>query len=111
METFAGLELSPGQAVEALHTLYGVNVGDEISTRTKNELDFAIAEFANPRRGTFGKTGLDLFNAITSTNSHYAPKNSKEDATKRLSSLYDANGTRFKLEADAVSLLEELASV
>lgn len=113
MTVFGELELSPTDALDALHTLYGVKgkTVDEIGTRTANELEFAMREFSNPRRGTFGKTGLDLFNAITATNSHYAPKNSKETSVKRLSSLYDANGSRFKLEAAAVSLLEEMAGI
>jgi|SRR5689334_6934830 len=113
MTVFADLTLSPSDAEAALHTLFGVEgkSADEISTRTANELEFAMMEFSNPRRGTFGKTGLDLFNAITATNNHYAPKNSKESNEKRLSSLYDVNGSRFKLEAAAVSLLEEMAGV
>ena len=110
MTIFADLTLTPDEAVAALHTLYGVKVGDEISTRTENELNFAIAEFANPRRGTFGRTGLDLYNAVTATNSHYSPKASKETENKRLASLYDANGTRFKLEDAAVSLLEAMVA-
>ena len=113
MTVFGELEVSPSDALEALQTLYGVEglAADDISTRTANELEFAMTEFSNPRRGTFGKTGLDLFNAITATNSHYAPKNSKETKEKRLASLYDVNGSRFKLEASAVSLLETMAGV
>jgi hypothetical protein len=113
MTTFAVLPVSPTDALDALHKLYGVSgmAADDISTRTANELEFAMTEFANPRRGTFGKTGLDLFNAITATNSHYSPKNSKESSEKRLSSIYDVNGSRFKLESAAVSLLEKMAGV
>jgi hypothetical protein len=113
MTVFANLKLSASEAEEALYKLYDVEglAATEISTRTANELEFAMTEFANPRRGTFGKTGLDLFNAITATNSHYTPKNSKESSEKRLASIYDANGTRFKLESDAVSLLEEMAGL
>jgi hypothetical protein len=112
MTVFGELELSPTDALDALQKLYGVDgmMADDIATRTANELEFAMTEFSNPRRGTNGRTGLDLFNAITATNSHYAPKNSKESKEKRLSSLYDVNGSRFKLEAATVSLLEEMAS-
>jgi len=113
MTVFADLSLSPTDALDALQKLYDVEgmAADEISTRTSNELEFAMTEFSNPRRGTFGKTGFDLFNAITATNSHYAPKNSKENASKRLASIYDMNGSRYKLESQAVSLLEEMAGV
>lgn len=113
MTVFADLTLSPTDALDALTKLYDVEgiAADDISTRTANELEFAMTEFSNPRRGTFGKTGLDLFNAITATNSHYAPKTSKETKEKRLSSLYDVNGSRFKLEDAAVSLLEKMAGV
>lgn len=111
MTVFANLELSADDAVAALHALYDVSEDGEASTRTANELEFAITEFSNPRRGTFGKSGLDLFNAITATNTHYAPKNSKETANKRLASIYDMNGSRYKLESQAVSLIEEMAGV
>lgn len=111
MTVFANLELSGAEALELLHDLYDVQDPEEVSTRTENELAFAINEFSNPRRGTFGKSGLDLFNAVTATNSHYSPKNSKESANKRLASIYDMNGSRFKLESAAIGLLEDAAGI
>lgn len=113
MEIFASKNVSAQDAVEVLRSVYGVNgkAEDDISTRTQNELDFAIAEFSNPRRGTQGRTLFDVYNAITATNSHYSPKNSKEDRNKRLASIFDEQGSRNKLEAATMDTLLELAGI
>lgn len=113
MTLFADLKLSATDAEDALRDLYGVDgkPREEISTRTWNELEYAMVQFSNPKRGTHGQTGLDLFNAVTATNSHYAPKSSKLGEVKRMATMLDENGTRFKLEDSAVSLLEKMVGV
>lgn len=113
MEVFADTKVSAKDAEEILRDIYGVKgkTAEEISTRTANELEFAIQEFSNPRRGTFGRSLADVYNAITSTNSHYAPKSSKEDGNRRMASLLDENGSRNKLELVTMSTLLELAGI
>lgn len=111
MEIFADTKVSVRDAEEIFHKLYEVKAGDKIAARTNNELQFAMTEFANPRRGTYGRSAADIFNAITSTNTRYASKGSKESDTKRLASIYDANGSRHKLEAATVNLLENMIGV
>ena len=113
MEVFASKQVSPTDSVEILRTIYGVNnvpVAD-ISTRTANELQFAVREFSNPQRGTRGQSLADVYNAITATNSHYSPKGSKETSEKRLASLFDEQGSRNKLELDAMNVLLDLAGI
>lgn len=113
MEIFASKGVTAVEAEAILRTIYGVEgkQQDEISTRTANELEFAIQEFSNPRRGTYGKSLADVYNAITSTNTHYTPKNSKEDTNKRLASIFDEQGSRNKLEAATMETLLELAGI
>lgn len=111
MEIFADTKMNAKEALSALRTIYGVKDSEDPSTRTQNEITFALQEFSNPNRGTFGRSAADLFNAITSTNTRYAPASSKESANQRMSTILDANGSRFKLELDTVNHLEEMAGV
>lgn len=100
--------VTAAQALTILQDIYGVEDPNNIPTRTANELEFAVREFSNPARGTNGRTAYDIFNAVTATNSHYAPKNSRETAQKRLSSLLNPNGSRNRLEARTVEILAAL---
>lgn len=111
MEVFADTKVSAKEALDVMHKLYDVKPGDKPSTRTQNELDFAMKEFANPTRGTYGRSIADVYNAITSTNSHYSAKTAKEDTTKRLASIYDPNGSRHKLEVHTLDILESMVGV
>lgn len=99
-------EISAQQAVAMLQTIYEVEDPANIAARTQNELEFAIREFSNPQRGTNGRTLYDVFNAITATNTHYSPRNSRETEAKRMSSLYNPNGSRNRLEARTIEVLE-----
>jgi len=113
MTVLADTTITPNEAVKVIHEIYGVDgkSEDDISTRTKNELDFAIREFSNPRRGTAGKTLADVYNAITSTNSHYTPAKSKETELQRVSTMLDPQGSRHKLEAVTVGKLFQMAGI
>lgn len=112
MEVFAETKVSAKDAVEIFQDIYAVKgkTAEEISTKTANKLEFAIKEFSNPLRGTYGKSFADVYNAITATNSHYATKNSKEEENKKLASLYDEAGSRNKLEARTMLVLSGLLS-
>jgi hypothetical protein len=93
------------EAVLMFEDIFEIEDPANIPTRTHNELKFAIAEFSNPARGTRGETLADVYNAITSTNTHYAPANSRETETRRLSSLLNPNGSRNRLEGRAIEVL------
>ncbi len=113
MTVLADTTITPNEAVKVIREIYGVDDKSEedISTRTKNELDFAIREFSNPRRGTAGRTLADVYNAITSTNTHYTPAKSKETELQRMSTMLDPQGSRHKLEAVTVVKLFEMAGL
>lgn len=100
--------VTPTQAVNILQSIYEVEDPAKIPTRTANELEFAIREFSNPARGTYGRSAYDLYNAITATNTHYSARNSRESEVKRLSSLLNPNGSRNRLEARTVEILAAL---
>ena len=95
------------QALAILHEIYEVEDPNNIAARTNNELQAAMVEFSNPKRGTNGRTLYDIYNAITAVNTHWAPRNSREDASKRLSSLLNPNGARHLLEARTVEILSD----
>jgi hypothetical protein len=109
MQVWKDVPMNAKEAVSALYTLYGVEDPQNIPTRSANEIEFAIREFSNPSRGTYGANLYDFYNAITATNSHYRPAGSRESEERRLYSLYNPAGSRFKLEADAVALLDRLS--
>lgn len=109
MTVWNGLAVTATQAVSIFQDIYEVTDPNDISSRTKNELEFAIREFANPQRGTYGRSLYDIYNAITATNTHYAPANSRESEVKRTSSMLNPAGSRNKLEARAVEILSKLA--
>jgi len=108
MTVWNGQTLTYSEAVALFHMIYDVEDPNDIATRTENELNFAISEFSNPGRGTYGKTVADVYNAITATNTHYAPKSSRETETKRMSSLFNPNGSRNLLEGRAIEVLSSL---
>lgn len=106
MTVWNGQNVTPQEALALLHEIYEVEDPANIATRTANELEFAIREFSNPQRGTYGRTLYDVYNAITATNTHYAPRNSRETEGRRLSSLLNPNGSRNRLEARTIEILE-----
>jgi hypothetical protein len=101
-------QVSATEAVAILQDIYEVEDPANIAARTGNELEFAIREFSNPQRGTNGRTAYDIFNAITATNTHYAPRGSRETEAKRLSSMLNPNGSRHRLEARTIEVLSAL---
>lgn len=113
MEMFASTNVSANDAYDIIRDVYGVKGKPDVDihARTKNELVFAMQEFANPGRGTYGKSLADVYNAITSTNSHYSAKTSKESTNKRFASIFDKQGSRNKLEAATMSTLLEMAGI
>lgn len=102
--------VTPKEALAIFNDIYEVTdvLPADIAARTANELAFAVAEFSNPHRGTYGRSLYDIYNAITATNTHYAPRNSRETETKALSSLFNPGGSRNKLEGRTVSILAGL---
>jgi hypothetical protein len=108
MTVWNDTQVSATEAVAILQDIYEVEDPAKIPTRTANELEFAIREFSNPQRGTNGRTLYDIFNAITATNTHYQPRNSRETESKRLSSLLNPNGSRNRLEARTVEILASI---
>lgn len=113
VQTWTNQEITAKEASEILHRVYGVKGKgpDDISTRTANEIEYALGEFANLNRGTYGKTLADVYNAVTATNTFYLPSKSKETPEKRLATLFDPAGSRNKLEAETVSILDSLVGV
>lgn len=93
------------EALSLIQEIYDVEDPNDIATRTQNEIEYAMVQFSNPMRGTHGRTAYDVFNAITATNTHYAPRGSKESELKRVSSMLNPSGSRHKLEARAVEVL------
>lgn len=105
MTVWNDTNVSPTEAVAILQDIYEVEDPANIAARTQNELEFAIREFSNPQRGTNGRTLYDVYNAITATNTHYQPRNSRENPAKRMSSLLNPNGSRHRLEARTIEVL------
>lgn len=108
MTVWSETPVTPIQALTLLHAIYEVEDPNNIGTRTQNEINFALSEFSNPARGTYGRSAYDVYNAITATNTHYSPSNSRETEVKRLSSLLNPNGSRNKLEGMAIEVLSSL---
>lgn len=108
MTVWNSTNVSASQALTILQDIYAIDDVQNVATRTQNELDFAMREFSNPARGTNGRTAYDIYNAITATNTHYSPRNSRETEAKRLSSLLNPNGSRNRLEARTVEILAAL---
>lgn len=83
---------------------------EDISSRSKNRRDAILAGFNMPGFGTFGVSAYDWLNAVTFVNSSPLAtinKKSKVDAVDRLVRNVTTNGTGFKMEADANSVLAE----
>lgn len=113
VQVWSEVSTTQAEAEKIISKLYGIDgkEADDISTRTQNEYDFALSEFHNLNRGTFGKSLADVYNAITATNSHYAPAKSKESADSRMASLLDPAGSRHAFERETVAFLDTLAGV
>lgn len=105
MTLWAGTKISLTQVSNLFREIYELDEGEEPSPRLENELNFAVAEFHNPERGTYGNSLADVYNAITATNSHYKPSKSKESEEKFWSSMLNPQGSRNKLEARAVEVI------
>lgn len=108
MTVWNSKNVTAAQALTILQDIYEIDDVQNVAARTQNELDFAMREFSNPARGTNGRTAYDIYNAITATNSHYAPRNSRETEAKRLSSMLNPNGSRNRLEGRTVEVLATL---
>lgn len=102
--------VTPTEAIGIFENIFEVadTLPADRATRTVNRMNFAIGEFSNPRRATYGRSLYDIYNAITATNTHYVPAKSRETETKALSSLFNPGGSRNKLEARTVSILADL---
>lgn len=114
-EVFAGFAIGVKDAEDIFRDIYGLKGKSDLELervkKTVNEFDAAFVEFSNPRRGTYGRSLADVYNAITATNTHWLPRNSKESSEKRMASLLAENGTRHKLEAVTMDKLLALAGI
>lgn len=109
MKNWSNVAVTLDEAKRIMLNIYEIKDLDKASARTINEFDFAMSQFNNPKLGTYGKTIVDIYNAITATNSHYVTKNSKETADKKMASFLA--GSRSKLETRAVNILEEMVEI
>ena len=105
MKAWTDRQVSVVEAYNLIDEMYEIDRTLPVHNRTQNEIAFARIEFSNPSRGTYGKSFADLFNAITATNSHYQPRNSRETDAKYLASMFNNGGSRAKLEQRAIEVL------
>jgi len=85
-----------------------LDVAGDPSTRTQNRIDAIMGGFDNATLGTRGETAWDWLNAVTSFTSN-GQKGSKVSVLDRTIRNVDPNGTGFKLEQKAESILAKLS--
>lgn len=124
---FADFSLSEGQAKRAtedtlemnqeaikLRETPGTFFGKQVpgaSTADIKLRDEILLAFNRPSKGTFGRSAMDLRNAVTDTLSHWTPEGSRVDERTIAERHLDIGGVRYNVEARADLVLAKLAGL
>jgi len=108
INVWSGSTISFADAETLTNALLDIRADKDPSTRTKNVRDAILAGFSMPKFGTYGATLYDWLNAVTfslsSPNCDIVSK-SKVTTIDRMIRNVDPNGSGYKVEAKAESLL------
>jgi hypothetical protein len=107
IEKLSAVKLSASDAEKLADDLLDIRADDEkASTNKQNKKDAILSSFNNPKLGTFGANAWDFMNAVTYLTSN--GPGSKVQGVDRVVRNIEPNGTGFKLESEALSLVETL---
>lgn len=108
IERLSAVKISVADATKLADDLLGIRAdADKLSTNKENKKDAILASFNNPKLGTYGANAWDFMNAVTYLTSN--GPGSKVQGIKRVVRNIEPNGTGFKLESEALALVETLA--
>ncbi len=112
LDLIKSLPLSHAQATGFVNSLLGIEqtaTDDDVSGQKRNLRTAIMGEFTNANRGTFGRNGWDLYNAVTSVNTHgHEEIGSKVGPSRRSAAIL--NGTAGTREAKMMNMLLKAAA-